>query len=145
MALPWYEKGLRFECTGCGQCCTGQPGYVWISESEMGQAAQYLQISLQEFKNSYTRQINGKYSLLERKRDNQYDCIFLEGKKCKIYHHRPHQCRSFPWWPQNLESQQTWNETAKECEGIHSCAPIHSSEKIQENLEIHEKYKKDLS
>ena len=27
----WYaEEGLAFECTGCGDCCTGAPGYVWV-------------------------------------------------------------------------------------------------------------------
>ena len=20
---PWYKDGLRFKCTGCGDCCTG--------------------------------------------------------------------------------------------------------------------------
>ena len=26
----WYADGLRFTCTQCGNCCTGQPGFVWI-------------------------------------------------------------------------------------------------------------------
>ena len=30
MAEPWYRDGLRFECTRCGHCCTGAPGYVWV-------------------------------------------------------------------------------------------------------------------
>ena len=33
--LPWYGGGLRFTCTQCGNCCTGQPGYVWISKKEI--------------------------------------------------------------------------------------------------------------
>ena len=31
----WYKDGLQFECTGCGDCCTGEPGYVWVSEQEI--------------------------------------------------------------------------------------------------------------
>ena len=27
----WYRDGLRFECTRCGACCTGAPGYVWVT------------------------------------------------------------------------------------------------------------------
>ncbi len=32
---PWYQFGLRFQCTGCGDCCTGAPGYVWINKAEI--------------------------------------------------------------------------------------------------------------
>ena len=31
----WYKDGLRFECTGCGKCCSGFPGFVWVTEEEM--------------------------------------------------------------------------------------------------------------
>ena len=33
--LPWYADGLRFECSQCGDCCTGEPGYVWVDEAEI--------------------------------------------------------------------------------------------------------------
>ena len=32
---PWYAGGLRFTCTGCGDCCTGAPGYVWVNQQEI--------------------------------------------------------------------------------------------------------------
>ena len=32
---PWYADGLQFECTQCGDCCTGAPGYVWVNKSEI--------------------------------------------------------------------------------------------------------------
>ncbi|MFM1805538.1 MAG: hypothetical protein RL136_2417, partial [Planctomycetota bacterium] len=28
---PWYAEGLRFECTQCGNCCSGGPGAVWFT------------------------------------------------------------------------------------------------------------------
>ena len=28
-------RGLRFECTQCGDCCTGAPGYVWVNKAEI--------------------------------------------------------------------------------------------------------------
>ena len=34
-ATPWYKDGLRFQCTGCGDCCTGGPGYVWVNQAEI--------------------------------------------------------------------------------------------------------------
>ena len=31
MSEPWYQDGLQFRCTRCGNCCTGAPGYGGIS------------------------------------------------------------------------------------------------------------------
>ena len=31
---PWYAEGLKFTCSQCGNCCTGGPGYVWISKGD---------------------------------------------------------------------------------------------------------------
>ena len=36
---PWYADGLSFTCTQCGNCCTGGPGYVWISDMEIDRLA----------------------------------------------------------------------------------------------------------
>lgn len=130
---PWYKEGLRFECTGCGGCCTGSPGYVWVDENEMAQIAALLDISLDLFKRRYTRQKGGRYSLLEKRTEN-YDCIFLKEKKCTIYKARPKQCRTFPWWVANLKTKECWENAAKTCEGITADAPLVAFEVIQENI-----------
>ena len=31
----WYSEGLRFECSQCGDCCTGAEGYVWVNQAEI--------------------------------------------------------------------------------------------------------------
>lgn len=113
---PWYSKGLRFECTGCGQCCTGAPGYVWVTPEEIEAIADHLKLSTKEFRQKYVRQVGERESLLERPRT--YDCVFLKNNKCEIYSLRPMQCRTFPWWQHNLQSEAQWNEAAKYCEGI---------------------------
>ena len=33
--LPWYHAGLKFTCTQCGDCCSGTPGYVWVTNEEI--------------------------------------------------------------------------------------------------------------
>jgi Fe-S-cluster containining protein len=130
----WYEQGLNFQCTECGKCCTGAPGYVWVNEEEMEAMATFLNISLSEFIKKYTRRIGNRTSLLESKKN--FDCIFLKDRKCTVYGARPTQCRTYPWWPQNLSSSQAWETTARECEGIQSEAPLVSEEVIEEQLLI---------
>ena len=127
---PWYEDGLRFKCTGCGQCCTGSPGYVWFSPEEATAIAEFLKIPLEEFLQKHTHRIGNRLSLREHPRN--YDCVFLKEKRCTIYEVRPKQCRTFPWWSENLESQESWKETAARCEGVnHPDAPLISLEEIR--------------
>jgi uncharacterized protein len=130
---PWYANGLRFECTGCGKCCTGAPGYVWVTEKEIEAIASYLKISVQEFGKKYLRRIDNRYSLIERSKT--YDCVFLEDKtKCKIYPVRPTQCQTFPYWPDLLSSEKAWQEAASYCEGINDEASLIPYSVIKEQL-----------
>lgn len=130
MALPWYEAGLRFACTGCGKCCTGAPGVVWVSEEEIAQIAAYLKLEVEKFRKHYVHMVDGRLSLNEL--PVTWDCIFLkEGKKCSIYEVRPKQCRSYPWWISNLESPEAWKRAAAECEGIRPDAPLFTKEEIE--------------
>lgn len=133
-SLPWYKEGLRFKCTECGKCCTGTSGFVWITEDEMMGMAQALKMSLSSFKKQYTRQRDNRYALTERKNGANYDCIFLEGKKCSLYMARPKQCRTFPWWRENLNSKECWEQAAEECEGINDAAPVVSFEEIEHQV-----------
>jgi uncharacterized protein len=131
--IPWYKDGLRFKCTECGQCCTGTPGYVWVSPSEATAMAEFLKIPVEEFIKKYTRRVGNRRSLKEHPKT--YDCVFLKGKKCEIYGARPKQCRTFPWWPENLETPGHWEETAARCEGVnHPDAPLISLGEIQKHL-----------
>lgn len=130
--VDWYEEGLRFECTGCGKCCTGSPGYTWVSEKEIVEIAEFLKLTVEEFSRKYLRIVGEKISLLEHPRT--YDCVFLKDKMCQIYPVRPKQCKTFPWWPKNLKSQEDWQNAAKECEGIHCNAPLVPSATIKEHL-----------
>jgi len=112
----WYDKGLKFKCTGCGKCCTGSPGFVWVSAEEIVSIANFLKLSISNFKKRYLRVVDNRFCLTERKKN--YDCIFLDGKKCTIYAHRPTQCKTFPWWIHNISSEAAWQEAGKDCEGI---------------------------
>ncbi|MFN4174603.1 MAG: YkgJ family cysteine cluster protein, partial [Parachlamydiaceae bacterium] len=132
----WYDAGLSFSCTGCGKCCTGSPGAVWLNEAEIETLANHLKLSREDFIDKYTRLIEGKRSLIED--PIHYDCVFLRDKRCEVYEARPVQCRTYPWWTQNLKSKKDWEEAAKFCEGISPSAPKDSLKVIKESLHEYE-------
>jgi len=121
----WYKEGLRFQCTECGKCCMGKSGFVWVSEEEAAAMAATLEISLPLFKRKYLRQRDNRYALVEKKiSEDNYACIFLNDKKCLVYKARPTQCRTFPWWKENLTTEESWKLAANDCEGINDDAPL---------------------
>lgn len=116
---------MSFSCTQCGNCCTGPTGYVWFNQQEAEAMAAYLEISVDEFHDEYTRRLMGRRSLSEVKiKRGMYDCVFLTrdaetGKTgCSIYPVRPTQCRTWPFWESNLTSKRAWNQAAKTCPGM---------------------------
>jgi Fe-S-cluster containining protein len=113
---PWYAEGLKFQCTGCGDCCTGAPGYVWVNQAEIAALAARLELSVPEFERRFVREVGVRRTLKERK---NYDCVFLDGgtRKCTVYEQRPRQCRTWPWWNSNLKSPEAWQHTCEVCPG----------------------------
>jgi len=119
-AAPWYVAGLRFSCRQCGGCCSGAPGYVWVTEAEAAQIASHCGLNAAEFARTHLRQVGSRQSLLEKAGG---DCDFLErlrgGKtRCAIHPVRPTQCRTWPFWKSNLESSESWRLAAGHCPGI---------------------------
>jgi uncharacterized protein len=130
---PWYKDGLKFSCTQCGKCCTGSPGYAWVTLEEIEEIAKFLKLEINEFTKNYLRKVDGRWALLEY--TPNYDCCFLKENRCSIYNVRPKQCRTFPWWVENLQSKEAWDEAGRFCEGINKeDAPIHTAEEIEESL-----------
>ena len=131
---PWYAEGLKFKCTQCGNCCTGGPGYVSISDEEIGRLAEHLRVSRDEIIQWYCRRIGSQYSLKEKRNpQGHYDCIFLQEERapasrgdvvthtkrtCAIYPVRPLQCRTWPFWDGNLASAQNWRRASQHCPGM---------------------------
>ena len=114
--LPWYADGLRFKCTGCGGCCHGDPGYVWVNKEEIDALAAALSMTPAEFRRRYVRKEHGRRSLREL---DGGDCVFFDRKTmgCTVYEARPLQCRSWPFWQSNLRSPATWEHTCEHCPG----------------------------
>ena len=115
---PWYDEGLSFSCTRCGACCTGAPGYVWTSIEEIERLAEYRGESLEEFGGKYLRRVGDRLSLTERANG---DCVFWNGSTgCTVYEARPDQCKTWPFWTENIETRRDWEETRTLCPGAGS-------------------------
>lgn len=113
----WYRDGLRFQCTQCGNCCTGAPGYVWVNKQEIQQLATQMGMASQaEFEDQYVRRIGIRKSLREFPNG---DCVFFdtESRGCSVYQVRPRQCRSWPFWDSNLRDPAAWEDTCRICPG----------------------------
>ncbi|WP_164103783.1 YkgJ family cysteine cluster protein [Candidatus Laterigemmans baculatus] len=113
---PWYRDGLRFECTQCGDCCTGEPGYVWVDEQEIAALAARLEMDVDAFEHRFVRAVGLRKTLVEYP---DGDCIFLdpETRGCTVYDLRPVQCRTWPFWDSTLENRRAWKETCAVCPG----------------------------
>lgn len=120
---PWFKDGLRFKCTGCGKCCTGRDGYVFLSPQDIFALAKHFEMSMKEFIDRYTRIVDGQICLLDAPSSDK--CVFLKDNRCSAYKVRPVQCKAFPWWLHNLETPESWQSAAEHCEGInHPDAPL---------------------
>ncbi|MFQ5413426.1 MAG: YkgJ family cysteine cluster protein [Phycisphaerae bacterium] len=118
---PWYGGGLRFECTRCGNCCGGDPGYVWATKEEIRRIANFLGRSDGWLDPQHLRRVGFRYSLTEKPGG---DCIFLrrDGDKsaCTIHAVRPLQCRTWPFWTENLRSPDAWAHAGEKCPGMNN-------------------------
>lgn len=127
---PWYKDGLRFQCTQCGDCCTGAPGFVWVNQEEIDAIAAKINLDVEEFEKKYVRRIGMRRSLVEYPNG---DCVFFDTEKrnCTVYEARPRQCKTWPWWNSNITSEEAWEETKQACPGCGKGPKLYSVEHIQ--------------
>jgi len=128
---PWYHEGLRFTCTGCGDCCTGAPGFVWVNKAEIQRLADLeCDGDVEQFEKVFTRKVGIRKTLREF---SNGDCVFLDSKTraCKVYEARPRQCRSWPFWDSNLRTPEQWERTCRDCPGAGQ-GELHSLEVIEQ-------------
>ena len=99
---------------------------MWFTPEEAEGMARAVGVTLELFLERYTRRLGARRSLKELVRNGKHDCVFLDresrpGKAlCQLYRARPSQCRTWPWWPENLESEAAWKDTKQRtpCPGM---------------------------
>ena len=114
---PWYKDGHQFGCRQCGRCCGGGPGYVWVTSQDIANLAKRLGLPVGVFEQAFVWTVQGNKKSLKDYPNG--DCVLLDEKTCgcKAYEARPLQCRTWPFWSQNIDTENSWKVTAKFCSG----------------------------
>ncbi len=131
METPFFAQGLRFGCTRCSRCCRHDPGHVFLTRTDLDALTAGVGLDEKTFVGTYCRPVTmGGRALLSLKEKPNYDCIFWESGGCRVYPHRPFQCRSFPFWSSILASESDWRRMGEYCPGI-GRGRTHSREEIE--------------
>lgn len=127
----FYKDGIKFECQGSGKCCTtrGKYEYVYMSFKDRKRLAAYLGISAEAFIAKYAKKTDGYYHI----KNTAKDCLFYRKSRCTVYDARPWQCRTWPFWTENMTRTVWEQEVASYCPGVGK-GRLYSAEEIEEIL-----------
>ena len=164
----WFGEGLKFSCTQCGACCSGSPGSVRISKEEIAGMSAHLKLGEADFKEKYLRvetqdedfswyELKEVPTPPEEERDGVVmqaglDCVFLDrdtikGKAiCSMYDVRPLQCRTWPFWEELVDEEESWVDASKGPEGCPGLGKgkFYSADEIERSVQETEQYRHEL-
>ena len=106
------ELFADYDCSQCCNCCKEYSGSFDDGEKEVAAAANYMKLSVSEFKAKYIKEINGNYQA------NECPCTFLsEEMECILGDAKPDTCKKFPYTnqPERLWSLLNVLEFASVC------------------------------
>ncbi len=129
MSERWYEEGLPFSCTACGNCCKsrGEYSHVYLREEEVTAMARHLEMDPVEFVRTQVRVEDGWITLLP----GLDKCQFLDDSgRCTVYAVRPVQCRTWPFWDINLDRKVWTEEVNATCPGSREGGEVHPADQV---------------
>ncbi len=107
-----------FKCLRCGSCCR-RHGIVRLTETEVRQIADFLNMTEYQFTEKYTDLLPNRSALTLTELENG-DCIFFsQDSGCRINDVKPKQCRDFPYrwrfanWENECEGAKAMNRKIK--------------------------------
>tara|TARA_B100000579_G_C22627650_1_gene755000 strand:- start:404 stop:829 length:426 start_codon:yes stop_codon:yes gene_type:complete len=111
-------NGTRFQCQGSGKCCVSRGGYgfVYLNKKDIKRFANFFNIKKKDFIERNCVKEDGNIRLKEINLNG--NCIYLKHKKCSVYAARPEQCRTWPFWPENMNTKKWKKEIINFCPGI---------------------------
>ncbi|MDR3302412.1 MAG: YkgJ family cysteine cluster protein [Spirochaetaceae bacterium] len=128
---PFYEDGLRFSCRRCSLCCRQDEGFVFLTKNDADVLSAAVALRYEEFIQVYCRwvKLGGGVELLCLKEKTNNDCCFWKDG-CSVYHTRPLQCRSYPFWKNFLADKKLWDKALSDCPGV-GVGELHSKASIE--------------
>lgn len=103
--------------------------------------AAHLKLRTSDFTRKYCETTDGFYHLKEFQARGE--CLFLKDRACTVYEGRPTQCRTWPFWPENMGAKSWDLEVASYCPGAGKGELI-SAETIQAALDAQVKSEQAL-
>jgi Fe-S-cluster containining protein len=124
----WYEKGLRFSCMKCGNCCraNGDYAFVYVTTEEVQRIMKHLDIPRKEFMRNHCSRLEGR-TIIKFKDGH---CSLVHNGDCTVYRVRPVQCRAWPFWLENLDEWVWHEEIASICPGVNR-GRLYTKEEIE--------------
>ena len=88
-------------------------GHVYVTTKDRLLLAEHFGLTETQFRKHYCGKRHGEYHL----KDPEHDCCFLKDKSCSVYDFRPTQCRTWPFWPENMHNGKLKANFASHCQG----------------------------
>ena len=88
---------------------------MYVTPFRIARIASFLGLSKARVRRAFIRKDPDGATVLKLRRNG--DCIFWDDG-CTIYPERPRQCRTFPFWNENLGNPGEWQKLRAFCHGI---------------------------
>ena len=138
-----YSKVIKFECQGSSNCCVsrGSYGFVYVSKKDIKRLSKYTNLYIKDFIHLYCDKTDGFIHFKEKLKNG--NCQFLKNKRCDVYKARPTQCRTWPFWKENMNTKTWNNEIANFCPGVGK-GEIIEQNNINKSLELDIRNEKEI-
>ena len=93
--------------------------------------AKVLKLTTQEFTHRYCAKTDGFFHLKNPK--EAVNCLFLKDNQCSVYEGRPTQCRTWPFWPENMKAKNWNRDVVAFCPGVDK-GQVQSADKIEKEM-----------
>ena len=88
------EASNYYQCQRCTNCCRW-PGFVRVDDDDIQAIARHLRMTEHDFIQEFTRLRPQRDGLALIDKGNG-ECIFLDGRDCRVQAAKPGECRGFP-------------------------------------------------